>query len=56
MTDENGSKRNVVDRHSFGVFPRKTWLRLLRGIGFRARIVVDPWRRECFLATRPVRA
>lgn len=53
LTERDGSRRVVKDRHVVGVFARETWLRLLRDAGFRARVVVDRWRRVNFLATRP---
>jgi len=40
--------RVVQDTHVFGVFPRETWLRLLREAGFEAHPVADPWGREVF--------
>jgi hypothetical protein len=53
LTEENGRTRTLVDRHHIGVFARDTWLRLLRGSGFRPRVVIDVWKRTCFLARRP---
>jgi hypothetical protein len=45
--------RVVHDRHTWGLFPRATWLRLLREVGFReTRVVVDPWQRDVFVASR----
>jgi SAM-dependent methyltransferase len=52
LRNASGFERVIIDHHRFGVFPRATWLRLLRQTGFRARIVVDAWKRECFLAVR----
>jgi SAM-dependent methyltransferase len=45
--------RVVHDTHVFGIFPRQTWLDLLREIGFEARCVADPWGREVFVGRRP---
>ena len=48
------------DRHTHGVFPRKTWVRLLTGAGYaEVRAVpfehseVEPGTAEIFLAVRP---
>lgn len=38
---EGDDLRTVVDRQIVGVFPRATWLRLLRDVGFEARSVLD---------------
>jgi SAM-dependent methyltransferase len=46
---ENDQPAHVVhDRHVFGIFPRDTWLALLRSAGFEPRAVPDPWGREVF--------
>jgi SAM-dependent methyltransferase len=54
---ENDALRTVVDRQVVGVFPRATWLRLLRDVGFEARVVEDPStdgeRTEVFLGHKP---
>ncbi len=39
---ENDALRTVVDRQVVGVFPRATWLQLLRDVGFEARVVEAP--------------
>jgi SAM-dependent methyltransferase len=40
------------DRHEFGLFPRATWMRLLREVGFQnPTLIPDPWEREIFVAT-----
>jgi len=44
-----GPVRVVHDTHVFGIFPRDTWLRLLRETGFDGRAVTDPWGREVFV-------
>lgn len=44
------------DRHVEGVFPRATWLRLLREAGFEPSIVGDRWERELFVCRRPAAA
>jgi SAM-dependent methyltransferase len=54
---ENDALRTVVDRQVVGVFPRATWLQLLRDVGFEARVVEDPStdgeRTEIFLGHKP---
>jgi len=45
--------RAVHDRHVFGIFPRDTWLQLLRDAGFEPRAVADPWDREVFINKKP---
>jgi trans-aconitate methyltransferase len=37
------------DRHVCGLFPRATWLTLLREAGFEPKIVPDPFEREIFV-------
>ena len=37
LREADGSVRLVHDRHEEGLFPRETWLRLLREAGFEAR-------------------
>jgi len=39
---EDPDLRTVVDRQVTGIFPRETWLRLLRDVGFQARSIEDP--------------
>jgi len=48
LRENNQSVRVVHDRHVFGIFPRDTWLALLRSTGFEPRVVADPWGREVF--------
>lgn len=38
------------ERHVYGLFPRQTWLRLLREVGFEPRIIRDDYERDLFLA------
>jgi SAM-dependent methyltransferase len=52
LEDADGSTRSVTDCHRVGVFSRATWFDLLRATGFRARAIIDPWKRVCFLAQR----
>ena len=47
-----GPVRVVHDHHVFGMFPRETWLSLLRSAGFEARMVPDPWGREVFAGVK----
>lgn len=54
MREANGDIRIVHDRHVEGLFARADWIRLLEEIGFDAKVVVDPWRREVFVARRRV--
>ncbi len=53
---EGTSTRVVHDRHVEGLFPRDTWLGLLKGAGFAVttfeRILEDEWQDEIFLASR----
>jgi hypothetical protein len=50
---ERGQPVHVVhDRHLFGIFPRETWLGLLRGAGFEPRALADPWGREVFICSK----
>jgi len=44
--------RVVHDTHRFGIFPRETWLKLLRDSGFEPRAVQDPWGREVFVGKK----
>jgi ubiquinone/menaquinone biosynthesis C-methylase UbiE len=43
----------VHDTHVFGMFPRDTWLSLLRQTGFEPKAVADPWGREVFICKKP---
>jgi SAM-dependent methyltransferase len=56
LREADGSVRGEHDRHVFGLFGREAWLRLLREVGFRPRIVKDPYERELFIAVRPLAA
>jgi len=53
LREKNGPVRVVHDSHVFGIFPRDTWLQLLREAGFDARTIADPWGREVFVCKRP---
>jgi SAM-dependent methyltransferase len=52
LEEAGRSTRTVTDRHRVGVFAHAAWLDLLRATGFRARAIIDPWKRVCFLARR----
>ena len=53
LREQNQAVRVVHDTHVFGIFPRDTWLRLLREVGFEPSAVPDPWGREVFINTKP---
>jgi SAM-dependent methyltransferase len=54
LREGRGPVQVVHDTHVFGIFPRQTWLDLLRKAGFEARPVTDPWAREVFVCrSRP---
>jgi hypothetical protein len=48
--------RVVQERHVMGLFPRATWLELLREVGFEAEVVEDRWERDLMVARRPAQA
>jgi SAM-dependent methyltransferase len=48
LREDSQPLRVVHDQHVFGIFPRETWLGLLRDVGFEANVVADPWGREVF--------
>jgi trans-aconitate methyltransferase len=53
LRESNQPVRVVHDTHLFGLYPRETWLNLLRAVGFeQPRAVADPWGREVFLSKR----
>jgi hypothetical protein len=49
LREGRGPVRVVHDTHVFGIFPRDTWLRLLKDTRFEGRCVADPWGREVFV-------
>lgn len=49
---DGGVVHTRIDRHAFGVFSRATWKQLLVATGFSVKRVSDPWREDCFIATR----
>jgi SAM-dependent methyltransferase len=59
LRDGDGSVRVEHDRHVEGLFPRASWLRLLREVGFRPKVIpiehseVEPGTLEVFAAAKP---
>lgn len=53
LREGEGSARVEQDRHVCGLFGREDWLRLLREVGFRPRVLPDPDGREEFVAVKP---
>jgi SAM-dependent methyltransferase len=59
LKEADGSARVEHDRHIEGIFPRDTWLRLLRETGFEPRVhlfdhsEIEPGTYEIFAARRP---
>ena len=59
LRDGDGSVRVEHDRHVEGLFPRASWLRLLREVGFRPKVIpiehseVEPGTLEGFAAAKP---
>jgi SAM-dependent methyltransferase len=56
MRGEDGSVKIEYDRHINGIFPRESWLQLLREVGFHPQILKDNYDRELFLAAKPANA
>jgi SAM-dependent methyltransferase len=54
LREGNQPTRVEHEQHICGLFARDDWLRLLRGVGFRAEIIPDPFERDIFLARKPV--
>jgi len=52
LREGRGPVEVVQDTHVFGIFPRQTWLNLLRESGFEPRSVTDSWGREVFVGRR----
>jgi SAM-dependent methyltransferase len=52
LREGNRPVRVVHDVHVFGIFPRETWLRLLRSCGFEPQAVADSWGREVFIGKK----
>ena len=47
----DGRVEPVHDHHRFGLFGRDRWRKLIEQAGFQVEAVVDPWKREVFVAT-----
>jgi trans-aconitate methyltransferase len=57
LRDPNGHIRVAHDRHTCGMFPRATWLRLIEGAGFQAERregIEDETGTDLFVGVRPV--
>jgi len=52
LRGRRGEVRVAHDRHVLGLFPRATWMRLLRETGFAAAVVRDDEVRDIFLGRR----
>ena len=52
LREADGTTRVELDRHTEGLFPEATWLRLMTEAGLEVRAVPDPWRGKIFLGTR----
>lgn len=52
LRETGGSIRLEQDRHTFGLFPRDTWLDLMRDNGFEAEIIRDSFQRELFVGVK----
>ena len=50
--EADGTTEVFHDEHRLGIFTRETWLRLLRDVGFEARIVDGAQGLDIFVATR----
>lgn len=48
----SGEVEVMQDRHTCGLFPRATWIRMLEETGFRAAVRRDQWERELFVGVR----
>jgi SAM-dependent methyltransferase len=55
IRDREGNMRVEHDRHTYGLFSRAEWRRLLRGVGFglnTKRALIDDFGRDVFVAKR----
>jgi SAM-dependent methyltransferase len=48
----DGSAQVFHDRHVMGLFPRRTWIEVIRQAGFAPRWIVDHWSRDVFLGIK----
>ncbi|MDQ6878028.1 MAG: class I SAM-dependent methyltransferase [Candidatus Dormibacteraeota bacterium] len=56
IRDRQGRMRVEHDRHTYGLFKRAEWLRLMKGVGFELNTksaVVDDFDRDLFVGRRP---
>jgi SAM-dependent methyltransferase len=56
IRDAQGQTRVVHDRHSYGLFPRPAWRRLLREVGFdlkTIKVALADFGRDLFMGRRP---
>lgn len=53
MRESDGSVASGHDVTAYGLFPRETWLGILRQAGFEARRLEDEWGRDVFVGLRP---
>jgi SAM-dependent methyltransferase len=59
IRDRNGSIRVEHDRHTYGLFARAKWHRLLRGVGFdlsTMNAVIDDFERDIFVGRREAKS
>ncbi len=55
IRDQKGNVRLEHDRHTYGLFPRAKWHRLMRGVGFELNTVsamIDDFERDIFVGRR----
>jgi SAM-dependent methyltransferase len=52
LRNQQGDAHAVHERHTLGLFPRATWLRLLRDVGLSPVVIRDDRVRELFLGRR----
>jgi SAM-dependent methyltransferase len=52
LREADGTTRVELDRHTEGLFPEATWLRVMDACGLDVRTVPDPWRGKIFVGTR----
>lgn len=61
LRETDGTVRVELDQHVLGIFPRKTWLLLLKRVGFQPRSLpfdhseLEPGATEVFVAKKPAR-
>jgi len=52
LRENDGGMQTVYDRHTCGLFPRSSWMRLLQEAGFEPRRVEDHFGRDLFLGIK----